>query len=798
MRSVDTSKQRNGPGWRMGPATARAERPRPDTRDAARRCIGRGWAPIPTASGAKNPGRDGWQNERYALDDVDRAFDPAGNIGLLLGKASGGLVDVDLDTPEAIAVAPDLLPATDMQHGRPSKLCSHWWYRTTDGEMRTTRYRDPDGSTLVELRSTGGQTIVPPSVHPSGELLAWEKDGEPAVVTADALRRAVAMVAATAMLARRWPAGSRHDAALALAGLLCRGGMAHHNTERIMEVVARTAGDHEWGDRVRAVEDTAAEIAAGKPATGGPRLAQLLPDGEQVVGKLRDWLELRSEIETEDVPPLDVFGDATLAGSPDLPLDALPAVIADFAADTAARLGCDPVSVALPAVVAAAAALDDGYVIQPRRFDTGWLESARLNGAIVALSGDHKTPAGTAGVQPLRDAEARWFEEDRRAQQRYEIERRVYARKIDQYVKAGGLDPLPDEPKRPSVRRLVTADCTIEALSEILQDNPHGVLLHADELTGWLGSFDTYRAGGAGRDRALWLQTWNGGPQPVDRVRRGRVLVPNWSVCIVGGIQPEPMRKLAGKLVDDGLLQRFLVGMARPSVRGEDREPDERACRAYRDAIFRLVDLPAPIQRCIFTLSEEAHIEREAVEMAARNVQILPDTSSAFRAHLSKWPGIFARLLLTFHVLESSLLAPVISGATARKAARLMIDYMLPHAARFYADALGHEHMKHARWVAGYILSHGKERITAREIGRACHELYQDRTALFSAMESLTLAGWVTPTDTPGKQPSSWLINRRVHALFAERARQERERREAVRAEIARAAQALGVARVDP
>jgi len=496
--------------------------------------------------------------------------------------------------------------------------------------------------------------------------------------------------------------------------------------------------------------------------------------------------------------PLDVFGDVSLAGSPDLPLDALPEVIANFTADTAARLGCDPVSVTLPAIIVSAAAIDDAYMVQPRRNDTAWRESARLNGAVVALSGDHKTPAAQAAVQPLRDAEARWFDDDRRALRRYEIERRVYGRKVENYVKSGGVGYPPEEPERPRVRRLVTADCTIEALSEILQDNPHGVVLHADELTGWLGSFDAYRAGGVGRDRALWLQTWNGGPQPVDRVRRGRVLVPNWSVCIIGGIQPEPMRKLASKLTDDGLLQRFLVGMARPSVRGEDREPDEHACRAYRDAIFRLVDLPTPGNPRIFTLSEKAHVEREAVETAARNVQILPDTSNAFRAHLSKWPGIFARLLLTFHALESPILDPVISGETARKVARLMIDYMLPHAARFYADVLGHEHMKYARWVAGYILAHAKERITAREIGRGCHELYQDRAALYSAMEALTLAGWVTAiADANAKQPTRWQVSRQVHELFAERARQECERREAVRAEVARAAKALGLMRAE-
>jgi len=163
------------------------------------------------------------------------------------------------------------------------------------------------------------------------------------------------------------------------------------------------------------------------------------------------------------------------------------------------------------------------------------------------ISGDHKSPGQQAAIKPLRDAEARYSEDDRRASQRFEIEQKVYNRKIDQYVKTGGVGDMAVEPQRPPARRLLVADCTVEALSEILADNPRGVLAYADELAGWFGAFDQYRAHG-GRDRALWLESWNGGPTHVDRVRRGHVLVPNWSVCIVGGIQPEPMRKLASKL----------------------------------------------------------------------------------------------------------------------------------------------------------------------------------------------------------------------------------------------------------
>ena len=36
------------------------------------------------------------------------------------------------------------------------------------------------GTTLIELRSTGQQTVIPPSVHPSGELLVWADKRDPA------------------------------------------------------------------------------------------------------------------------------------------------------------------------------------------------------------------------------------------------------------------------------------------------------------------------------------------------------------------------------------------------------------------------------------------------------------------------------------------------------------------------------------------------------------------------------------------------------------------------------------------
>ena len=187
--------------------------------EAAREDLRRGWYSAPIPPGEKGPKIRGWQDLRLSKTALPRHFSHGENRGLILGEPSGGLIDVDLDSPETIQLAAEFLPPTDRRHGRKSKRESHWWYVSIDGKAKTVQFKDVDGTMLVELRGTGGQTVVPPSTHPCGEQLIWHANGEAASVNYSELRVAVAKLAAAAMLARHWPAaGSRHAAALALAG----------------------------------------------------------------------------------------------------------------------------------------------------------------------------------------------------------------------------------------------------------------------------------------------------------------------------------------------------------------------------------------------------------------------------------------------------------------------------------------------------------------------------------------------------------------------------------------------------
>lgn len=161
--------------------------------DAAREYVRRGWCVVPIPFKQKRPVIKGWEQLRLTDTDLAEYFDQPANIGLILGEPSGSLVDIDLDCVEARAIAGKYLPETTARTGRAGAADSHWWYIATDA--KTVQHRDPvTRQMIVELRSTGGQTVVGPSIHPTGQPYDVLM-GEPAIVPAEMLTACVAALA---------------------------------------------------------------------------------------------------------------------------------------------------------------------------------------------------------------------------------------------------------------------------------------------------------------------------------------------------------------------------------------------------------------------------------------------------------------------------------------------------------------------------------------------------------------------------------------------------------------------------
>lgn len=265
--------------------------------DAALSWAKRGRFVIPVKWGTKDGVPTGWPDLRITPDTAREYFTgKPTNIAVLPGPS--GLADVDLDCDEAVRAAPHLLPAT-YTYGRERRPGSHMLFACA--ATKTRKWRDPmaqaSKAMLVELRSEGAYSIIPPSVHPDGDQYRRESKHAAAQTTPEALAAGCARVAAAALVARYWPAGSRHDAALALAGSLLHGGMDAADVLVFCQAVVEAAADDELADRMRAVQDTIRDFQAGKAITGWPTLAGHLP--AEVIARLREWLDI------EDFPALE-------------------------------------------------------------------------------------------------------------------------------------------------------------------------------------------------------------------------------------------------------------------------------------------------------------------------------------------------------------------------------------------------------------------------------------------------------------------------------------------------------------
>ena len=282
----------------------------------AQNYIARGWSPIPVVYRDKRPDAgEGWGKLRLSEQSAPEYFNrQRQNIGVILGDASGGLVDIDLDCPEARDLAPHFLPDTDAIFGRSSHPKSHYLY-CADG-LQTAQIKEPRTlKMLVELRSNSStdqpsQTVFPGSTHKeTGERIEWCRDGAPAKIDSDELLGAVHRLAAATILARTFPAdGGRHYATLALVGVLIRSGWTQAATVEFARNVRDVVGADPKKALAQMARDAGKRLAADKTLYGLPTLVEAF--GESVVDRVGELLGLKEtchaiDIDDDDFDDLD-------------------------------------------------------------------------------------------------------------------------------------------------------------------------------------------------------------------------------------------------------------------------------------------------------------------------------------------------------------------------------------------------------------------------------------------------------------------------------------------------------------
>jgi len=223
--------------------------------------------PVPIPKRQKGPQVPEWEQKEFEPSDF--------RVGHNIGLHHINIAALDRDCEESYALRNRFLRKT-FRTGRASKPESHSWYYVTDGVPPFLQLRD--GKMMIELRyGQGKQTVIPPSVHPSGEPYVVGADAPVATISAEELERGVRLEAAACLIARHYAnPGERHEWGLQLAGYLLRNGVSEEDALELM-LAARGLQPEGWTKETEkgiqgVIKSTAKKLEEGGKVAGGGEL----------------------------------------------------------------------------------------------------------------------------------------------------------------------------------------------------------------------------------------------------------------------------------------------------------------------------------------------------------------------------------------------------------------------------------------------------------------------------------------------------------------------------------------------
>ena len=616
-----------------------------EVRSAAEQYVARGWFPVPVPHRRKGPVLDAWQDLRIAnVEDVRRYFNgQPQNLGILLGEPSDHLVDVDLDHEDAVALADEYLPPTGSEFGRDGKRRSHRLYVVSE-PASTRQWKDDQLGMIVELRSTGVQTVFPPSTHESGEAVRWEIDGEPATVDPDEL---IAAIDAIANAVRR-----KHGITTSLEATAptTTPSVPADVVDRARKYIAKMPpaisgqGGHDAAFSVACKlvvgfgldRDTALDLMREhneqcQPPWSENELAHKVDDAMKqpgLRGELLNSASPRSTPRAADKSPRSITVKekrpkaSRVEPFVPFPVGALPEAASKFISSGAKSIGCDPAMIALPLLAGLASAIGSTRQIMLKGND--WCEPPVVWTGVICDSGQQKSPAQGFALGPLRRLQDWKLEEYPDLAKQYEQDSLIFKADLQRWNAKGRAngDPPPEKPVEPAVARYLVKDVTVEALAEQLQMNPRGLLCDVDELSTWLGSFNQYSSKRGGSDASKWLSMHRAESILIDRKTglNKTIYIKRAAVSVTGGVQPAVLRRALGfEHFENGLAARLLLAAPPKRRKRWNNSSADRSVIEQVERVFaRLLaldfgtdknDSPAPIDVPLMREGHDAFTE---------------------------------------------------------------------------------------------------------------------------------------------------------------------------------------------
>jgi len=438
------------------------------------------------------------------------------------------------------------------------------------------------------------------------------------------------------------------------------------------------------------------------------------------------------------------------------PIEVYPGKVQTIVKELSNTIGCPIDIIAGPMLGVFATAIGASRDV---KVNNTWSEPSCLWIALILPSGQLKTPAFKNVRKPIADLKRESALQYAEAMKQYEEDKKEHDKKYLQYKNNPDSYDYPEtNPELPKDKVLETNDVTKESMSELLSNNPRGLMLFMDELSGFVMSFDQYK--GKGSDRQFYLELHNGNDTSTNRKGKATSHAFNPRATIMGGIPPDMLGELKGafKEKEDGLVPRFLPVFPEPfQLKKEIGEVDNSIHFAYRKIVEGLYSLELEIDE-IGPIPKQIELSKEAFSYFEERRKQTDDESKdlsfppIIKPSWDKLHGQALRLALILHSLYEVCnyeTEQKINLETMEKA-YLLIEYFKGHIKKMYGGLSMTGRDKLIQRTVDYI-KRKKINVTARTLqmakiveksseGHSLLEEMQDRgLGIYSTNKEFTL-----------------------------------------------------------
>jgi len=697
------------------------------TREVAKRLIQLGFKVVPIRTGKKYPETKGWQKLYITVEEINNYFyDDFTNIGILTGSDCF-VIDLDVNPwgelvwkgkskyPWGDEEWNDLSENDQKEHKEHKYLYDYeqiygntnhnengqanglniyqqWLDNYNDGQPLNTPtsktgsggmqiiVKLPEGVQLkqstkiihpsIDTRTTGGQVVVSPSIHPNGNRYEWIiKPDTPILTCPEWLLEKLQMP--------NWRDEFRGNQDM------------DHKYESLWESRLRGSdaeelinSDYHIGSgqgRKRALCSIAgywsSEGLSGQDLVEKvlPHLSRMEHDPTDPVDEKRveaicKWVDNKNVALCTISPKsgqntrlqTSLWLDSYLNSYEEFPLDSLPSVVQKYVVNKSTQLGLPYDFFGGGILSVYAGAIGTVYGIQ---LNNNWQEPSILWNVILAETGFKKTACFKAIWVIAEEKEREVNEHNRCLEKDYQKYKIINERKMTAY-KEGKEDEVPDFLDLPKKRILKVSDATYESIVDILSNSACGTAVFRPEILGWIEGSSQYSKGKDG-SRTFYLESYDSGSYTKIRVGTGHTYVYRNHLNIWGYSQTKNFYHILNNEanIDDGFAPRFLISCPAPTpIHSSDIPTDMDSLTELKSIYSDLVDIEPKYHdsKKRDPITEYLRFDQEAQkkwntwhgEYEALTNQYFIGKNHPFIPWWNKSAGQLARLILIIHIIR--------------------------------------------------------------------------------------------------------------------------------------------------